>query len=108
VNRNSFNLIDPDAANSVVISHPGGSLFGVATSYQFSPDPPRAGIGCTANGAILTVSIAGGTRRFASVTGGQLSPSMDTTWLSPIEEFPSHFAQSVTGTITGSLQRSEQ
>jgi hypothetical protein len=105
VSQFTSNHLEPGAENSVVISNPGGALDGVATSYSFSPDPPCAGIGCSGRGAVLTIHITGGTGRFAGTTGGDLTVTMDGVWLTPIEEFPGHFAQSITGTITGSLQR---
>jgi hypothetical protein len=106
VNRSYSSLIDPNAENSVVISNPGGALTGVATSYQFSPDPPCAGVGCVTRGAVLAISITGGTGRFAGITGGELTMTQDATDLdNGFFNDPIVFAQSMNGTITGSLTR---
>jgi hypothetical protein len=104
VNRNYPNLIDPNEVNTVVISDPGGALMGVTTSYSFATDPGCFGVGCTGTGAVRTIRITGGTGRFQSVTGGDLTMNESTTWLD-ISQFPNYFAQSTFGTITGSLQR---
>ena len=106
VNRSYNSLIDPNAVNSVVISNPGGALTGVATSYQFSPDPPCANQGCVTRGAVLTISITGGTRRFACITGGELTMTQDVTFLdNGFFNDPIVFAETMSGTLTGSLTR---
>jgi hypothetical protein len=104
VDRNYPNLINPNDVNTVVISNPGGALMGVTTSYSFATDPGCFGVGCTGTGAVRTIRITGGTGRFQSVTGGNLTMNESTTWLE-LDQFPNYFKQATFGTITGTLQR---
>jgi hypothetical protein len=103
VNRSSPDLIDPDAENTVVFSNVDGTLTGVATSYQFSPDPPCVGVGCVTTGAVLTIRITGGTGSFNDITGGEVTMTQDIEGLD--NGFPEHFVQRTTGAMTGSLER---
>ena len=104
VSQSSPNHLEPGAENSVVISGPRGELTGIATDYQFAPGPPTPPIaGNSGSGAVLTISITGGTGRFQRVTGGELTMIQNSTYLD--NGFPEHFVQSMTGTITGSLER---
>ena len=103
VSQVTSNHLDPGAVNVVVIWSPSGALVGVATSYQFSPDPPCAGVGCVTKGAVLTIHVTGGTGRFKGIEGGALAMTQDATDLD--NGFPGPFVQSMTGTISGSLER---